>query len=133
MSFEYSKRFGRFWDDAKTLNNMIYDYPFHTTGKNERDFENGFASTLITVKNQFNCKVITQIDKSTTVKSVYCFGKRHRPDMTLDENGIAIELKFIHYKGLKDAIAQGYLYRLQYRFVFLVLIASLDRQSKNSR
>ena len=93
------------------------------------DFENGFASTLMTVKKQFNCQVITQIDKATTVKSIYCFGKKHRPDMTLDENGIAIELKFITYAGLKDAIGQGYLYRLRYRFVFLVLIISEDRKS----
>ena len=128
MSFEASVRRGRYWEDAKILDEMIYDYPFHTTGKNERDFENGFASGLMMVKKQFNCQVITQIDKKTSVKSIYCFGKRHRPDMTLDENGVAIELKFITYDGLKEAIGQGYLYRLRYRFVFLVLVVSEERK-----
>ena len=129
MSFEASRRHGRYWEDCKALHEMIRDYPFHTTGKSERDFENGFGSGLLMSKKLFNCNVITQIDKSTSVKSIYCFGKRHRPDMTLDENGIAIELKFITYSGLKDAIGQGYLYRLQYKFVFLVLVISEDRKS----
>ncbi len=129
MSFESSRRHGRFWDDAQNLHRIINEYQFNTTGKNERDFENGFASTLMALKKNFNSQVITQIDKATTVKSIYCFGKKHRPDMTLDENGIAVELKFITYAGLKDAIGQGYLYRLQYRFVFLVLVISEDRRT----
>lgn len=128
MSFEVSRRFGRYWDDCKELDELIYNYPFHTTGKNERDFENGFATSLIVAQKNFNCNVITQIDKSTSVKSIHCFGKKHRPDMTLDENGVAIELKFITYSGLKDAIGQGYLYRLQYKFVFLILVISEDRK-----
>ena len=72
--------------------------------------------------------MITQIDKSTTVRSIYCFGKKHRPDIALDENGIAIEIKFVTYDGLKEAIGQGFLYRLRYRFVILVLIISEDRK-----
>jgi hypothetical protein len=129
MGFEAVKRRGRYWDDCKTLNGLIERFPFHTTGKSERDFENGFASTLITMEESFNSKVITQIDKKTTVQSVYCFGKNHRPDMTLDDNGIAIELKFVTYAGLKDAIGQGFLYRLRYRFVFLVLVISERRSN----
>ncbi len=128
MSFESTRRHGRFWNDANELHSMIVDYPFNTTGKVERDFEIGFANVLMATKKNFNSEVISQIDKSTTVKSVYCFGKRHRPDITLDENGIAIELKFITYSGLKDAIGQGYLYRLHYRFVFLILVISEERK-----
>jgi len=128
MSFEVARRHGRYWDDVKVLDEIIRKYPFHTTGKNERDFENGFGLGLLLSKKSFNCKVITQIDKTTTVKSIYCFGKKHRPDMTLDENGVAVELKFITYAGLKEAIGQGYLYRLQYRFVFLILVISENRR-----
>jgi hypothetical protein len=129
MTFEAGRRRGRYWNDAKLLHETLREYPFHTTGRKERDFENGVASSLMMVKKQFNSKVITQIDKSSTVKSVYCFGKKHRPDLAFDENGIAIEIKFITYAGLKEAIGQGYLYRLQYRFVFLVLIISEARKS----
>ncbi len=128
MGFEAVRRRGKYWDDAKELDSIINDYPFHTTGKNERDFENGFATTLMNNKEKFNSEVITQIDKTTTVQSVYCFGKRHRPDMTLDNDGIAIELKFVNYAGLQDAIGQGYLYRLNYRFVFLILVISESRR-----
>lgn len=124
MSFETGRRRGKYWDDVKKLDELFHDYPFHTTGKNERDFENGIASTLMAMRKQFNGKVITQIDKTTTVKSIYCFGKRHRPDFTLDENGVAIEVKFITYSQLKEAIGQGHLYRLRYRFVILLLIVS---------
>ena len=129
MGFEVGRRRGRYWDDAKVLDETLQAYPFHTTGRKERDFENGVASSLMMVKERFNSEVITQIDKSSTVRSVYCFGKKHRPDIALDENGIAIEIKFITYAGLKEAIGQGYLYRLRYRFVFLVLIISEARKS----
>ncbi len=129
MGFEVGKRIGRYWDDAQKLSGIIKDFPFHTTGKEEGDFEKGFATTLMATQSQFNSKVITQIDKSTTVQSVYCFGKKHRPDITFDENGIAIELKFITYAGLKDAVGQGILYRLRYKFVFLVLVISENRRS----
>ncbi len=129
MGFERAIRSGKYWDDCKAVDSLIKDFPFHTTGKSERDFENGFATMLMTRKSSFNSNVITQIDKSTTVQSVYCFGKKHRPDMTLDENGVAIELKFVTYAGLKDAIGQGFLYRLRYKFIFLILVISQERSS----
>jgi len=105
------------------------EYPFQTTGVNEAAFERGFATTLMATKNKYSSDVITQIDRNSTVQSVYCFGKKHRPDMTLGENGIAIEMKFITYAGLKDAIGQGHLYRLRYKFVFLVLIIAESKKS----
>lgn len=128
MGFEAVRRRGRVWDDAKTLNEAIMEFPFQTTGNKESDFERGFATTLMATKRAYNCDVITQIDKNSTVQSVYCFGKKHRPDMTLDENGVAIEMKFVTYSGLKDAIGQGHLYRLRYKFVFLVLIIAEARK-----
>lgn len=129
MGFEAVRRRGRVWEDAKTLHEAIMEFPFQTTGSSESDFERGFATTLMATKKFYNCDVITQIDRNSTVQSVYCFGKKHRPDMTLGENGVAIEMKFITYAGLKDAIGQGHLYRLRYKFVFLVLIIAESRKS----
>ena len=129
MGYRPTKRRGTVWEDAQKLHQIIHDFPFHTTGKSEREFETGFSTALIANKSQFNKKVISQIDKSTTVRSVYCFGKNHRPDLTLDEDGIAIEIKFVTYAGLKEAIGQGYVYRLRYGFVFLILIMSEERKS----
>lgn len=104
-------------------------FPFATTGNTENSFERGFATTLMATEDQYNEEVVTQIKKGVSVQSVYAFGKKRRPDMTLGENGVAVELKFIRYGGLKDAIGQGYLYRLKYKFVFLVLILNEDRKS----
>ena len=75
-------------------------------------------------KTNFKNKIITQIDKTEKVVSVYCFGKNHRPDLTINNDGIAVEIKFTSYGGLKEAIGQGYFYRLKYRFTFLVLVIS---------
>ena len=132
MGFKSGKRYGSFWEDAKQLHQLIQKFPFNQTGKKEHEFEGKFASTLMFHESDFVSDIITQSDKSTTVKSVYCFGKRHRPDMALmtpEEDVIAIELKFITYAGLKEAIGQGYIYRLRYRFVFLILIISERKKS----
>ena len=75
MSFEAARRGSHFWDDAKLLDEKIRSFPFHTTGKNERDFETGFALSIMNVSSKFSSRVITQVDKSTSVASVYCFGK----------------------------------------------------------
>ncbi len=128
MGFEVGRKRGSIWEDAKFLHKTILEFPFQTTGNEEKVFERGFATTLMATKNSYNSQVITQIDKENPVKSIYCFGKNHRPDMTLGEDGIAIEMKFITYSGLKSAIGQGHLYRLSYKFVFLVLIVSEKRK-----
>ena len=129
MSFESGRRYGRFWNDAIELNKLFRKHNFNNTSKNEREFEIGLANALDTLNDNFNCEIISQTNRRTTVKSVHCFGKNHRPDITLDENGIAIELKFIRGSGLKEAIGQGYLYRLKYRFVFLILVISESKKS----
>ena len=128
MGFEAGRRRGNLWEDAKRLDRLIKDFPFNTTEKSERDFETGFATTLMATRLSFKNNIITQIDKSSTVRSVYCFGKKHRPDLTFNEDGIAIEIKFVSYAGLTKAIGQGYLYRLQYKFVFLILVISEERK-----
>ncbi len=131
MCFNSGRRKGKYWNDAILLNDLLINYNFNLSFSGERDFEIGLSGLLEGQKNKFNCNVISQTDKSTSVKSVYCFGKNHRPDITLGRNGSAIELKHINstgLDGLKSAIGQGYLYRLQYRFVFLVLIIRKEHE-----
>jgi len=128
MGYAASKRRGALWEDAHKLNQIIHDFPFNTTGKSEREFETGFSTALMATRSIFKNKVISQIDKSSTVRSVFCFGKNHRPDLTINEDGIALEIKFVEYEGLKQAIGQGYVYRLRYKFVFLILIISEERK-----
>lgn len=129
MSFEKSVRRGRVWEDANKLHEILSNkVSFNLTGKKERDFEFSFSSALQINEDIFNGQLITQTNKERKVNSIYCFGKNYRPDITIDDNGIAIEIKYISYHGLKDAIGQGFLYRLQYKFVFLVLIISEEKK-----
>jgi hypothetical protein len=69
-------------------------------------------------------KIISQTNLETSVRSVYCFGKRHRPDLTGNEDGIAIEIKFLgdSLEGIKLALAQSMFYRLRYKFVINLFI-----------
>ena len=129
MGYKLGKRRGSLWEDAKKLDTFIKGHSFYTTAKTEKDYEREFASIICARKTDFNYDVIAQTDKSTIVQSVYCFGKKHRPDLTLDDDGIAIEIKRINYDGLKEAIGQGHLYRLKYRFVFLILIINKEIKS----
>ncbi len=129
MGFKLARRTGKYWDDAERLHKLINKHNFNNTSKNEREFEIGLGNALDTLNDQFNCRIISQTNKDTRIESIYCFGKKHRPDIALDDDGIAIELKHITYAGLKDAIGQGYLYRLQYRFVFIVLVISKTRKT----
>jgi hypothetical protein len=123
-----TRRRGLLWSDANRLNKIIREFPFNTTGKTEREFETGFSTAIIANHSAFNHSVISQIDKSKTVESVFCFGKKHRPDLTIGSDGIAIEIKLVTYDGLKQAIGQAYIYRLKYRFVFLILVMSEARK-----
>lgn len=129
MGFELVRRRGRTWEDAKSLDLLLNRSSFNMTGKSEREFEGIFAGALQSHQDTFNNMVISQMNKEAAVQSVYCFGKNHRPDMTIGESGVAIEMKLVHYEGLKDAIGQGHLYRLRYKFVFLVLIVREDRKA----
>ena len=56
--------------------------------------------------DRMNGQIMSQVDKDTTVRSVYLFGKKHRPDLTINEDGIAIEIKYLsgNLDGLKQAI-----------------------------
>jgi len=57
-------------------------------------------------------------------RSVYLFGKKHRPDLTINDDGIAIEIKYLSgsLDGLKQAIGQSIFYRVRYRFVMNVFV-----------
>ena len=133
MSFEKGNRSGRIWDDVLNLEEFIKKFDFNITGKKERDFENAFSAALKSHNTSFNEIIYTQMSKDSKVESVYCFGKKHRPDLAMGivdkrVNGIAVEIKLVKYSGLKNAIGQGYVYRLRYKFVFLILILTENKK-----
>lgn len=126
MGFEVGRRRGKHWEDIKKLDTIIKNAKFNLTAKTEREFEISFANILMGKQDLLQGKIFSQIDQETSVRSVYCFGKKHRPDLTLDEDGIAIEIKYIKdsYDGVKLALGQSMLYRLRYKFVVNIIIVS---------
>ena len=100
------------------------------TGKEEKDFELRFSTLLEANKEKINGKLISQQNKDTTVKQIYCFGKKHRPDMTINDDGIAIEIKYINnsFDGVKTALGQSFMYRLRYKFVINIIVVSEENK-----
>ncbi len=131
MGFERGKRFGKTWDDVGFIDGKIKNFKWKLTHSDERGFETAFASVLSDNSDKLNGDVISQVDKDAHVQSVYCFGKNHRPDITIDEDGIAIEIKFLDssFDGVKMAFGQSIMYRLKYKFVITIFIISETNKS----
>ncbi len=126
MGFERGKRFGKVWDDVGFIDNKIKKFKWNLSHSDERGFETAFASVLNDNSEKLNGDVISQVDKDVHVQSVYCFGKNHRPDLTINEDGIAIEIKFLDtsFDGVKMAFGQSIMYRLKYKFVIIIFVVS---------
>jgi len=131
MAFQTGHRRGQVWEDVKMLDTIIKNARFNLTGKSERDFELLFSERVRANSDRINGKIISQVDKETIVRSVYCFGKKHRPDLTVNEDGIAVEIKYLSgsLDGLKQAIGQSIFYRVRYRFVINLFI--IDEKYKD--
>ena len=112
MAFQSGHRRGQVWDDVQTLDTIIKNTRFNLTGKSEREFELAFMSAVAANKDRIKGEIHSQVDKDTVVRSVYLFGKKHRPDLTINEDGIAVEIKFLSNSldGLKQAIGQSIFY-----------------------
>ncbi len=132
MSFDKKgRRTGKVWDNIFTLDNIISNQNYIITAKNEKGYEYNLSGALSTRRNEFSGVVISEIDKETKIESVYCFGKKHRPDMAIGKDGIVIELKYIsnnNIDGIKQAIGQSIFYRLKYKFGVIVLVLSKDNK-----
>ena len=133
MGFERGKRTGKNWEDVLFIDSLVKNADkkatgsiMNITGKEEKDFELRFSTILDANKRNLNGKLISQQNKDTTVKQIYCGGKKHRPDMTINDDSIAIEIKYINgnFDGVKMAIGQSFMYRLRYKFVINVIVIS---------
>ena len=96
MAFQTAHRRGQVWDDVQTLNKIIHNTRFNLTGKSEREFELAFMSSVNANADRINGQIMSQVDKDTTVYSVYLFGNKHRPDLTINDDGIAISAGVQH-------------------------------------
>ena len=126
MAFQTGHRRGPVWDDLQTLNKIIHNTCFNLTGKSEHEFELAFMSSVNANADRINGQTISLVEKDTTVRSVYFFSKKHRPDLTINDDGIAIEIKYLSgsLDGLKQAVGQSIFCRVRYRFEMNVFVVA---------
>lgn len=137
MGFEKGKRTGKNWEDILFIDALIKNGDkkkggsiMNITGKEEKDFELRFSTILDTSGDKLNGKLMSQQNNDTTVKQIYCFGKKHRPDMAINDDGVAIEIKYINksFDGVKMALGQSFMYRLCYKFVINLIVISEENK-----
>ena len=80
-------RRGQVWDEVQTLNKIIHNTHFNLTGKSMQVLELAYMSSVNANADRINGQIMSQVDKDTTVRSVYLFGKKHRPDLTINDDG----------------------------------------------
>jgi len=114
-----SARRGYYWESLQKIKNTIERLSLDISANDERDFEDRIAGAL---QPQFK-DFIDQRNKQQVMTRVTLFGHDHRPDMSIDTNGIAVEVKIAKGgQSFKDAIGQAFIYRMGYRFVIVVWI-----------
>jgi len=90
----------------------------------EREYEQSLVTSLESSR-LLKSNIITQVGANEVDKITqsHLFGFNHRPDVSIGNDGTAIELKIVSgSQSVRDLIGQGIVYRMQYRFVILVLI-----------
>jgi hypothetical protein len=99
-------------------------------GKSEHGFEQAIISHLQSSRIIRN-NLITQVgtDEVEKITQANLFGFFHRPDASIGKDGTAIEIKVIlGGQSARDILGQSIAYRMQYRFVIIVLVdGSKDR------
>jgi hypothetical protein len=97
-------------------------------GKTENHFEHTIVSHL-QASPKLRQNLITQIglDEVEKITKASLFGFSHRPDVSIGIDGTAIEIKVISTgQSVRDILGQAIAYRMQYRFVILVLVDQTD-------
>ncbi len=124
LGFVSSPRHGQHFDLAKLAVRKLKSANLALKGKNEREFEQavvGHLQSSPTIRKNLITQVGTdEVDKITQAS---LFGFSHRPDASIGKDGTAIEIKVISGgQSAREILGQSIAYRMQYRFVIIVLI-----------
>jgi len=126
MAFVRNQRRGDVWKDVQLVDSIIEKNisTFTLSAKKERDIESAFTVALQSNQDRFNGKVISKIQSDNSVEGITLFGKKNYPDMSLDRDGVAIDLTRIDEdkSRFSQAIGSSFIYRQQYKFVFQIFI-----------
>jgi hypothetical protein len=131
LGFVSAARRGQHYDLATFAVKKLKSANLALKGKNEREFEQAIVGHLQS-SQKIRTNLITQVgtDEVDKITQAKLFGFAHRPDASIGLDGTAIEIKVIAGgQATRDILGQAIAYRMQYRFVILVLVdATEDRR-----
>ena len=131
LGFISASKRGQHFDLAKLAIKKLKSANLALKWKSEREFEQAVISYLQSSPT-IRKNLITQVgtDEVEKITQANLFGFSHRPDASIGKDGTAIEIKVISGgQSTRDILGQSIAYRMQYRFVIIVLIdESEDRQ-----
>ncbi len=118
--FKASKRNGKYWKDLQNATHLIKKMSLDISGTEERKYEDRLSGLLSV---HFESNFIDQRSLKQVVTRISLFNHDHRPDMSIDTDGTAIEVKMATSgQSFRDAIGQALIYRTGYRFVLIIWI-----------
>jgi len=124
LGFMASAKRGQHYELSKSAVRKLKKIDILLKGKDEKKFEHSIVANLQSVGKLKN-NLITQIseDEVDKISQANLFGFNHRPDLSIGRDGTAIEIKVVSGgPAIRDLIGQAIVYRMQYRFVILVII-----------
>ena len=124
LGFVPSPKRGQHYDLALFANSRLKGVNLFIKGQSESHFERTIVSHL-QASPKLRSNLITQIDMDEVEKitKANLFGFTHRPDVSIGNDGTAIEIKVISTgQSIRDLLGQAIAYRMHYRFVILVIV-----------
>lgn len=134
LGFASVARRGQHYELAMFAASKLRSVNLLVKGHTERQFEHTVVSHL-QASPRLRKNLITQIgmDEVDKITQASLFGFSHRPDISLGNDGTALEIKVVGSgQGIRDVLGQALAYRMHYRFVILVVIDTTpERQIVN--
>jgi hypothetical protein len=130
LGFASTAKRGQHYELAMFAAGKLKSVNLLVKGHTERQFEHTVVSHL-QASRRLRKNLITQIgvDEVEKITQASLFGFSHKPDISLGNDGTAIEIKVVASgQAVRDVLGQALAYRMHYRFVILVLIDQTDER-----
>ena len=124
LGFVSATRRGQHYELATFAVKKLKSANLALKGKSEREFEQAIVGHLQS-SPKIRKNLITQVgtDEVEKITQAKLFSFSHRPDASIGIDGTAVEIKVISGgQSSRDVLGQAIAYRMQYRFVILVLV-----------
>jgi hypothetical protein len=128
--FLAGKRTGYYWESLQKSLELISRVSLDINAEDERKFEDRLSGAL-----QPNFKdFIDQRNNKQVMTRITAFNHDHRPDMSISDDGVAMEVKVLRSgSSVREALGQALIYRLGYRFVIIIWVdATKDKEYKTA-